>query len=105
MSSVSDPFVSNADTWLNFSLCYTANEFDKADDQKKKAHFDSLVVLRCIAHVLPLLSKDVYVLRLSFGRDFHRTCNLDGWNDHIIQPARDAILDYYKVYTHNISSI
>ena len=29
--------------------------------------------------------------------NFHADWTLDGWNDHIIQPARDAVLDYYKV--------
>jgi len=31
--------------------------------------------------------------------NFHKIWTLDGWNDHIIQPARDAVLDYYKVRT------
>jgi len=29
--------------------------------------------------------------------NFHAQWTLDGWNDHIIQPALDAVLDYYKV--------
>jgi len=32
-------------------------------------------------------------------RNFHANFTLNGWNDHIIQPARDAVLDYYKVRT------
>ena len=36
----------------------------------------------------------------SYGpRNFHAKFTLKGWNDHIIQPARDAVLDYYKVRT------
>ena len=31
--------------------------------------------------------------------NFHADFTLNGWNDHIIQPARDAVLDYYKVRT------
>jgi len=27
----------------------------------------------------------------------HEWWRLDGWNDDIIQPARDAVLNYYKV--------
>jgi len=28
---------------------------------------------------------------------FHEKWSLDGWNDDVIQPARDAVLNYYKV--------
>jgi len=28
---------------------------------------------------------------------FHERWPLDGWNDDVIQPARDAVLNYYKV--------
>ena len=31
------------------------------------------------------------------GRNFHGYWNLDGWNDEIIQLARDAVLEYYRV--------
>ena len=34
-------------------------------------------------------------------RYFHEGWRLDGWNDHIIQPARDAVLEYYKVNVAN----
>ena len=30
-------------------------------------------------------------------RNFLAKWTLDGWNDGIIQPARDAVLNYYKV--------
>ena len=29
--------------------------------------------------------------------NFHGYWTLDGWNDDIIQPARDAVLEYYEV--------
>jgi len=35
-------------------------------------------------------------------RNFHAEWTLGGWNDHIIQPAQDAVIDYYKVRTSNI---
>ena len=37
--------------------------------------------------------------------DFHARWALGGWNDHIIQPALDAALDYYRVCKSNISYI
>lgn len=105
MSLVSDPFKPDTDVWIYFSLCRNTDEFDKADDLKKRTHFNSLLTLRCITHVLPLLRKDEIILLLISYKSFHGTWKLDGWNDHIIQPARDVVLDYYKVCTHNISSV
>ena len=35
--------------------------------------------------------------------NFHAKYILNGWNDSIIQPARDAVLDYCKVGILNIS--
>ena len=56
-----------------------------------------------VAHVLPLASDCKVILSLicaQFGSDdFHRRWPLDGWNDDIIQPARDAVVEYYKVHT------
>jgi len=40
---------------------------------------------------------DNYQLGLEIPRTFHAEWLLDGWNDHVIQPARDAVLSYYKV--------
>jgi len=40
---------------------------------------------------------DNYQLGLEIPRTFHAEWPLDGWNDHVIQPARDAVLNYYKV--------
>jgi len=35
-------------------------------------------------------------------KTFHAKWNLNGWCDHVIQPARDAVLEYYKVCTYNL---
>jgi len=102
---MSDPYYSNTDTLFYFSCHLNVNEFDKADRQGKAAHSYSLVAMCCITHVLPLSCKDIEILQLISFRGFHRTWKLDGWNDYIIQPARDAVLNYYKVCTHDISSI
>ena len=76
----------------------------KAQDWEKKAHSHSLVALRCITHVLPLSCEDEMTLRLISGKKFHQRWNLDEWNDHIIQPARDAVVSYYQVCMAKISS-
>jgi len=34
---------------------------------------------------------------LGCAYSFHERWPLDGWNDDSIQPARDAVLNYYKV--------
>jgi len=105
MSLVSDPFISNTDTWLDFShLVQNTYEFDNARDWKKKTHSHSLVALRCITQVLPCSHGDRKILQLISEVGFHQTWNLDGWNDHVIKPAHDAVLDYYKVLP-NISFI
>jgi len=74
---------------------------------KKRNHSKTLLVLLYIPHLLPLacMSKDIleYIFRPKCihrwqrPHNFHATFTLDLWNDHIIQPARDAVLDYYKV--------
>ena len=48
------------------------------------------------------LSEDRATIR-GYRPNFHAGWTLDGWNDNIIQPALDAVLDYYKVCTSNIS--
>ena len=72
-----------------------------ADDLKKKEHSRTLSALFCIAHVFPLAYKSENVLICIPGetskKNFHAKWALDGWNDDIIQPARDAVLNYYKV--------
>jgi len=96
-----------------FSLCRSADEFHMADDEEKRDHSETLSVLLYIAHLLPLtcMSEDILTsifspeyTEIGLGpRNFHADFTPDGWNDHIIQPARDAALDYYKVRTRLMS--
>ena len=78
-----------------------------ADDEKKRDHPKKLSLLLYL-HVLPRACKHkgimdyIFVSEASNGRrawNFHADITLDGWNDTIIQPALDAVLDYYKVRT------
>jgi len=77
-----------------------------ADDLRKKRHSITLSALLCVAHVLPLACKSENIVNhiffdytegLEVPYGFHAEWTLDGWNDDIIQPARDAVLAYYKV--------
>jgi len=79
-----------------------------ANDFKKNKHCSTLSALLCIAHVLPLACESETIMRRIFfaedrtqswerSQNFHAECTLDGWNDNIIQPARDAVFNYYKV--------
>jgi len=77
-----------------------------ADDLEKKKHSSTLSALLCIAHVLPLACKSERIMGRIFieytgpwgySKNFHAEWRLGGWNDGIIQPARDAVLNYYKV--------
>jgi len=80
-----------------------------AENWKKRGHSQTLLALLYIAHLLPLAwwSEEIlnYIFRPGWTEIglhpcyFHADFNLDGWNDYIIQPARDAVLDYYKVRT------
>jgi len=81
-----------------------------AKDEEKRNHSKTLSVLLYITHLLPLACKSEEILEYIFlpedltrgwedPRNFHADFTLSGWNDHIIQPARDAVLDYYKVRT------
>jgi len=80
------------------------------EDEIKRKHSENMLVMLYIAHVLPLACKSEELLGYIFfpedhterrarPRNFHANFTLDGWNDHIIKPARDAVLDYYKVCT------
>ena len=84
-----------------FSLCPSADAFHRATDSDKKTHSNVLFALLCIAHALPLACESENIMDYILGekpmRNFHGTWTLDGWNDEIIQPARDAVLNYYKV--------
>jgi len=78
-----------------------------AKDWQKRNHSKKLSVLLYIAHLLPLSWMSEGILKCIFRpewtegwpppRNFHADFTLDGWNNSIIQPARDAALDYYKV--------
>jgi len=84
-----------------------------AKDNKKRKHSKHLSVLLYVVHVLPQACKSEDILQYIFvpnctegwrrPRNFHADFTPDGWNDHIIQPARDAVLDYYKVHMRPIS--
>ena len=74
-----------------------------ADDLRKMEHSNTISVLLCIAHALPLACMSKGMLKFIYDKsfehipNFHEKWTLDGWNDDIIQPARDAVLSYYKV--------
>jgi len=78
-----------------------------ATNLDKKAHSNAIFALLCITHVLPLACEPETIIEYIFTgntlggkpiRNFHAKWTLDGWNDGIIQRARDAVLDYYKVF-------
>jgi len=89
-------------------FCSSADSSNTSDENAKQQHSRSLSALLWIAHALPLACESEKVLNqisplaswISY-KDFHERCKLDGWNDHIIQPARDAVLEYYKVSVAN----
>jgi len=97
------------------SLCQTTDSYRQADNSRKMVQSNKLSALLCIAHVLPLACKSDKIMERirppnqdhpwswTWSQNFHVRWTLDGRNDHIIQPARDAVLGYYKVCTHNIS--
>jgi len=91
--------------WLYFSLYQSIDEFNKVDNSEKRAHSKSLFTLRCIAHVLPLSPKHEKILQLVSYKGVYKRWKLDGWNDHVIQSAQNAVLNYHKVCIHNISLI
>jgi len=103
---ISGSFISCTDKCHYFSLCPSADAFHRATDWAKETHSNALFTLLCIAHTLPLACgsktiKNHFFLGNVLGREvirsFHRAWPLDGWNDGIIQPVRDAVLNYYKV--------
>jgi len=87
--------------------CQNADTFNSSDEDTKRKYSEVLCSLLCIAHVLPLAQKSQELLKEIYNgwqneflqQHFHKRWTLDGWNDHIIQPARDAVLEYYKVRT------
>ena len=99
------------DTYLYFSLRRSAESFHKADNLRKRNHSDTLSALLRLIHVLPLACRSEAIITFVFlqkrcewtVRNFHAEWTLDGWNDHMIQPARDAVLHYYQACPPNIS--
>ena len=84
------------------------------EDKKKQNHSENLSVFLYIAHLLPLAYKSEKIMGYIFNmeghnrrwhgrQNFHANFTLNGWNDRIIQPARDAVLDYYKVRTPRLT--
>jgi len=95
---ISDHFISCTDKCHNFSLFRSADIFHMATDLRKKQHSATLFSLLCIAHALPLAWKSGTIIGfISQLQNFHAEWTLNGWNDGIMQPARDAVLNYYKV--------
>jgi len=100
-------FQSLVNQHLHFRPCQNADVFNSLDEDAQQKYSEVLSALLCIAHVLPLVQKSSKLLQKIFRFDdgssyepddsFHTQWTLDGWNDHIIQPARDAVLEYYKV--------
>ena len=89
-------------------LCPSEEAFNSSDNSVKKIHSDTLSALLYIAHVLPLASSDYDILitilyggfKIGYDMNFHQQFQLlNGWNDDIVRPARDAVFEYYKVRT------
>jgi len=104
---ISTPFISCTDKCHYFSLFPSADAFHTADDLRKEWHSETISALLCIAHALPLACKSGNILDSilldhywgsGYAYNFHERWPLDGWNDNVIQPARDAVLNYYKVH-------
>ena len=103
---ISTPFIFCIDKWHHFSLLQSADAFHTANDWRKEKHSFTLSALLCIAHALPLACKSARIMKkilfdrqwdFKYACSFHERWPLDGWNDDVIQPARDAVLHYYKV--------
>jgi len=96
-------FYSCVDECLESFVCSSEDIFNSSDDEDKEIHSQTISNIAYVAHVLPLAcgSEDVrhQIFNLSFSpkENFHRKWHLNGWNDDIIGPARDAVLEYYKV--------
>ena len=101
MSETTNFCLSYADKCHDSKLCSSEDIFNSSDDGVKKKHTETLSYMVYVAHVLPLacdskaVRKSIFIPRSSWN--FHGKWPLNGWNDDIIQPARDAVLEYYKV--------
>jgi len=83
-------------------LCSSEEIFNSFDDDSKEEHSEILSYMVYVAHVLPLACSSERIPREIFNLDwnFHRKWPLNGWNNDILQPARDAVLEYYKVHVY-----
>jgi len=104
---ISTPFISCTDKCHYFRLLQSADAFHTAKDLSKTRHSEAISILLYTAHALPLACKSKRLLKSichdnyrGFGCEgsFHQRWPLDGWNDNVIQPARDAVLNYFKVH-------
>jgi len=89
-----------ADKCFESALCSSAAIFNSSDDDIKKIHSETLSYMIYIAHVLPLAynSEDVlrHIIDSCLIDKFHQKWPLNGWNDGIIGPAQDAVLEYTR---------
>ena len=96
-------FYSCVDQCLESFVCSSEDIFNSSDDEDKEIHSQTLSNIAYVAHVLPLACGSKYVREKIFDlhifpeKNFHGKWHLNGWNDNIIGPARDAVLEYYKV--------
>jgi len=90
------------------SLCPSEDAFNSSSHGRKQRHSDALTVLLCIVHALPRASRCQNLLNQIYNPhdilptrwmswNFHRYWTVSGRNDDIIQSARDAVFQYYKV--------
>ena len=83
-------------------LCSSEEIFNSSDDDVKEEHSEILSYMAYVAHVLPLAcgSKEIEGEIFHPTWNFHRKWPLNGWNNDILQPARDAVLEYYQVHVY-----
>jgi len=95
-------FDSCVDQCLESFVCSSEDIFNSSDDEDKEIHSRTLSKIAYLAHVLPLACSSKRYLRgilrgSTYENGFHGKWHLNGWNDDIIGPARDAVLEYHKV--------
>jgi len=113
MSLVANPVIHTLINAIILASIRMLMSFTIAEDTKKRNHSKTLLVLLYIAHLLPLACMSEHILESIFSpeytesgrrlRNFHVDFTLDEWNYDIIQPARDTVLDYYKVHMRPLS--
>jgi len=95
-------FYSCVDQCLESFICSSEDIFNSSDDEDKEIHSRTLSKIAYLAHVLPLacsfkIFRGDILSWSTVHNGFHGKWHLNGWNDDIIGPARDAVLEYYKV--------